>query len=314
MVDKSQLNRGIFLVSKIVCSVCVLISIGMCFLPQVAIKTMFGRETGGWIDVFQSFDEDGFFVIGIVMFIIMMLLIIACIICSWLNVPLVSVIGIVLCVILNVVYWVVLISRFSSLYGVHYYPYIGFYLVAVFCTIGGVFANIQFTYYLRWKKGISTGSNLYYTPPQPMQQPIQNNLNNFSGNAAGDQHTVLLDEDMSAIQKPQPKKTAPPSTGSITGLSGSCAGYQLQLHTGEHIIIGKDAKLSNIVIDSSYQAVSRRHVGISYDSGRGKYCVTDYSSNGTFVNGERLVKDKVVFLSPGTELKIADDKNMFLLG
>lgn len=310
MGDKSQLNRGIFLVSKIVCSVCALMMICMCFVGQIGAEGL----SINYIKLLRGLDysDGGIFVIGIVIFIIMMLLLIASALFSWLNLSLFSVIGFALCILSNSIYWVVLIGM-EDAFG-YIFPYIGFYLFLVFGIAGVVFSIIQCIYHSKWKKGISTGSNLYYTPPQPMQQPIQNNLNNFSGNAAGEQHTVLLDEEMPAMQKTQPKKTALPSTGSITGLSGSCAGYQLQLHTGEHIIIGKDAKLSNIVIDSSYQAVSRRHVGISYDSGRGKYCVTDYSSNGTFVNGERLVKDKVVFLSPGTELKIADDKNMFLLG
>lgn len=102
--------------------------------------------------------------------------------------------------------------------------------------------------------------------------------------------------------------------GSLKGLKGSCAGYTFDLTSGEEIIIGKDAKVSSVVIDTAYKEISRKHVGVCYDVIRDQYRVVDYSSNGTWANGSKMVPGQAVYLPHGTELKLANDKNVFLLG
>ena len=146
-------------------------------------------------------------------------------------------------------------------------------------------------------------------------QFAENNYDNFQSGVFDESMTVPL-SDIPVQPKPEPQmsKQQAPKNGTITGINGSCAGFQVHINTGEQVIIGKDANMANIVIDASYGSVSRKHVGISYDVARGKYCVTDYSSNGTYVDGNRLTKNKAVFISPGSEIQIADDKNTFLLG
>ena len=104
------------------------------------------------------------------------------------------------------------------------------------------------------------------------------------------------------------------ATGSLIGVKGSCAGYNFDLTSGEEIIIGKDAKVSMVVIDPAYKEISRKHVGVCYDIIRDQYRVVDYSSNGTWANGSRLVPGQEVYLPHGTELKLANDKNTFRLG
>ena len=102
--------------------------------------------------------------------------------------------------------------------------------------------------------------------------------------------------------------------GCLVGLNGTCAGYTFDLNSGEEIIIGKDAKVSSVVIDPAYKEISRKHVGVCYDIIRDQYRVVDYSSNGTWANGTRLVAGQEVYLPRGTELKLANDKNTFRLG
>lgn len=102
--------------------------------------------------------------------------------------------------------------------------------------------------------------------------------------------------------------------GSISGIKGSCAGYDFDLSSGEEIIIGKDAKVSSVVIDPIYKEISRKHCGVSYDLVRDQYCVTDYSSNGTWADGRRLTTGTPTMLPHGTKLKLANDKNVFRLG
>ena len=116
--------------------------------------------------------------------------------------------------------------------------------------------------------------------------------------------------------EPKPVPPTPPvsSAGSLIGVKGSCAGYNFDLNSGEEIVIGKDAKVSMVVIDTIYKEVSRKHVGVCYDIITNQYRVVDYSSNGTWANGSKLVTGKEYYLPSGTELKLANDKNIFRLG
>ena len=90
--------------------------------------------------------------------------------------------------------------------------------------------------------------------------------------------------------------------------------YMSCLNPGEEIIIGKDAKVSNVVIDPAYKEISRKHVSVVYDAERDVYRVTDYSSNGTWADEQRLIRNETINLRRGTVLKLANDKNVFRLG
>lgn len=104
------------------------------------------------------------------------------------------------------------------------------------------------------------------------------------------------------------------STGLIVGVKGTCAGYRFDLIPNEEIIIGKDAKVASVVIDPSYKEISRKHISVIYDSVRDIYRVTDYSFNGTWADGQKLVRGEISNLRRGTVLKLANDKNVFRLG
>jgi pSer/pThr/pTyr-binding forkhead associated (FHA) protein len=108
--------------------------------------------------------------------------------------------------------------------------------------------------------------------------------------------------------------TAAADVGSIIGVKGNCGGYTFNITTGEEIIIGKDAKMSSVVIDKAYKEISRKHVGVSYDAVQDAYRVTDYSSNGTWVNGERLKPGVETIQRHGAVLVLANGKNSFRLG
>lgn len=129
------------------------------------------------------------------------------------------------------------------------------------------------------------------------------------------------------MKKVEPAKAEPPivepfeeeppmvkASGQLIGVKGSCAGYSFELASGEEVVIGKDAKMSSVVIDPAYKEISRKHVSICYDITRDQYRVTDFSSNGTWANGEKLTNGQSVYLYRGTELKLANDKNIFRLG
>ena len=107
---------------------------------------------------------------------------------------------------------------------------------------------------------------------------------------------------------------APAPAGLLLGEKGTCAGYKFDLAPGEEIVIGKDARESQVVIDPSYKEISRKHVGITFISRYDNYRVVDYSSNGTWANGTKLVPNKPVSLPRGTVLELANGKNRFQLG
>lgn len=104
------------------------------------------------------------------------------------------------------------------------------------------------------------------------------------------------------------------TSGQLVGVKGTCAGYAFELASGEEIVIGKDAKMCSVVIDPAYKEISRKHVSVCYDMTRDQYRVVDFSSNGTWANGEKLVNGQPVYLYRGSELKLANDKNIFQLG
>lgn len=116
-----------------------------------------------------------------------------------------------------------------------------------------------------------------------------------------------FEEDNQDIISPKPH-------GILVGLTGSCAGYQFELNTGEEIVIGKGAQFANVVIDTTYTEISRKHVGITYDITTDMYKVIDYSRNGTWANGSRLPENVESYCVHGTILKLANDKNTFRLG
>lgn len=103
------------------------------------------------------------------------------------------------------------------------------------------------------------------------------------------------------------------TVGTLIGEKGSCAGYVYDLITGEEIVIGKDARMSSVVIDTAYKEISRKHVGVTYSAEHDQYCVVDYSSNGTWADGRKLVGGQPTYLPHGTELRLANDKNIFRL-
>lgn len=119
---------------------------------------------------------------------------------------------------------------------------------------------------------------------------------------------IPVDNSDSEVPPPPPVKV-----GKLICVKGSCAGYEFELKDNEQVVIGKDAKVSSIVIDPAYKEVSRKHVSVSYNAMSDQYCVVDYSSNGTWADGQRLELGKRAYLSHGTTLKLANDKNIFKL-
>ena len=97
-------------------------------------------------------------------------------------------------------------------------------------------------------------------------------------------------------------------------MNGMYKGARFKLSGGESIVLGRDSAQCNLVFDQFNAEISNVHCRITYNDMSG-YTVTDYSKNGTFVDGskQRLQSGVPVSLPKGTKIYLATEKNMFLL-
>jgi hypothetical protein len=119
------------------------------------------------------------------------------------------------------------------------------------------------------------------------------------------------------IPQPEPSDTGVNTTepkGVMRGLAGMYAGAEIPLNNGA-VIIGRDASRANLIYDESCAKVSRKHCELSYDNESKMFSIIDYSSTGTFKNGNTncLPQNMRVFLEPGSVIDIGDETNRFIL-
>lgn len=100
----------------------------------------------------------------------------------------------------------------------------------------------------------------------------------------------------------------------VFGLSGMYSGASFELAAGQQVCIGRDPAYCQIVISSGGESVSRKHCLVRFDPAVGCFYVTDYSSNGTFLeNGTRLSPNIPTPLNPGTVIILGSRANAFRL-
>lgn len=96
------------------------------------------------------------------------------------------------------------------------------------------------------------------------------------------------------------------AAGAIRIMSGEYAGSTFPLNGKEELKIGRDPKKANIVIDANNHSISGLHCGIRFDVTENAYYVTDYSSNGTFVEEKRLPFEVNVRTARNAVVRLAD--------
>ena len=99
----------------------------------------------------------------------------------------------------------------------------------------------------------------------------------------------------------------------LEGVSGDYAGAVIRLNPGEKLLIGRDAASCNLVLSSLKKDISRKHLSVEYDAFTGNFKVVDMSSNGTFVNGQQMVKDQEMIFPADTVLSLGSGENQFRL-
>lgn len=99
----------------------------------------------------------------------------------------------------------------------------------------------------------------------------------------------------------------------LEAVKGSNKGYSFELIPGEEIIIGRNPAEANIVIDSQYDKISGRHVGVLFETESDIFRVVDYSLNGTYVDGRKLENGREYIFRRGSYIELVDGKNAFRL-
>lgn len=100
--------------------------------------------------------------------------------------------------------------------------------------------------------------------------------------------------------------------GILAVLKGENAGMEIPMENGRKVILGRNAAECNLVVFGT--KVSRKHCSVGYDAAKQMYCLTDYSSNGTYlINDARLEPLAAVWVKPGTRFYLGNKENVFEL-
>lgn len=107
---------------------------------------------------------------------------------------------------------------------------------------------------------------------------------------------------------------ATPRGPHLVGLSGALRGVTVDIGSGA-IVIGRDARVSNLVLPAVADDVSKRHCRVRADPAGTGFLLEDcWSTNGTFLaSGERLAPGSTRRLVAGTRFYLADAGQMFEL-
>lgn len=95
----------------------------------------------------------------------------------------------------------------------------------------------------------------------------------------------------------------------LRGVKGLYAGTSIPVE-GD-VVIGRDPRECQLVYPRETLGISRVHCTVSYDSANRVFVVSDYSSNGTLVDGMLIGQNMSMDLRPGTRFCLADESNQF---
>lgn len=102
--------------------------------------------------------------------------------------------------------------------------------------------------------------------------------------------------------------------GLFSGFGNGLAGKIYSLEDGQVYYVGRESTQCGILVEDEDGSVSRCHCAIQYIAEQGSYYVTDFSSNGTFVNGERIPQNQPILVHAGDTVMIGARGNGFKLG
>jgi len=113
---------------------------------------------------------------------------------------------------------------------------------------------------------------------------------------------------------PGPYRPIQAATGNVKCLYGAFAGQVFPMQRNEELLIGRDSALAHVIVTGNNSKISRKHCGIRYDEQNFRYMVTDYSTNGTFLeDNRRLVANHPTPMPKGTIIYLGNRENAFQL-
>lgn len=99
----------------------------------------------------------------------------------------------------------------------------------------------------------------------------------------------------------------------IDVLSGRQTGMKYKLPLNTKIIIGRSEAMAHIVIKEDLY-ISKSHCEIFFDSMEKVFYMADHSTNGTYVEGKKLVKDNIYQVPIGSRIALGGSRCMLKVG
>lgn len=99
----------------------------------------------------------------------------------------------------------------------------------------------------------------------------------------------------------------------IDVLSGRQAGMKYKLPVNTKIIIGRNEAMAHIVIKEDLY-ISKSHCEIFFDSMENVFYMVDHSTNGTYVEGKKLVKDNIYQVPVGSMVALGGNRCTLKVG
>ncbi|MCM1286987.1 MAG: FHA domain-containing serine/threonine-protein kinase [Clostridium sp.] len=99
----------------------------------------------------------------------------------------------------------------------------------------------------------------------------------------------------------------------IDVLSGRQAGMKYKLPVNTKVIIGRNETMAHIVIKEDLY-ISKSHCEIFFDSMENVFYMVDHSTNGTYVEGKKLVKDNIYQVPVGSRVLLGGNRCMLKVG
>ena len=112
--------------------------------------------------------------------------------------------------------------------------------------------------------------------------------------------------------QPQPQPETKQKHGVLVGLCGLYAGAQIEMKDGEMITFGRAD--DNNLIFASEPRISRHHCMIRWNAQKQKYIFRDYSSSGSYINGQQdcLPQNLDLEIACGSKIALGNNDNVFL--
>jgi len=105
----------------------------------------------------------------------------------------------------------------------------------------------------------------------------------------------------------------PGRESAVIVISGEYSGAKFNLEGGEELRIGRDPKKANLVLSSANTSISGLHCSIRYNAAVNSYIVTDFSTNGTFINNEQIPREVAYSAAPGSVVRLAEGSMLLRL-